>query len=454
MPPVRSTPHDRRVLLLALASGFPALIAALVFLLSGRTISSSPGPGLAAEWVLVFLLLAWWFGCAWMARDLVIRPLQTIANLISALGEGDFSIRARGARRGDALGEALLEVNALSTTLRQQRLGAVEATALLHAVIKEIDLAIYAFDDRRKLRLVNRAGERLLAQSADQILGRTASDLTLDSCLEGEPARTFQSGFPGGAGRWGMRRTSFRQDGRPHQLLVLADLSQALRDEERQAWQRLLRVLGHELNNSLAPIQSIADSLAALLNRSPLPEDWRDDLRSGLQVITSRTQALNRFLASYARLARLPPPKLAPVELAPLIHRVASLETRLEVQVRPGPLLTLQADVDQLEQLLINLIRNAADAALETHGGVRVDWRMDAADTLIQVEDDGPGLSNTTNLFVPFFTTKRDGSGIGLALGRQIAEAHRGSLTLQNRSGHSGCIASLRLPAIPGKTGA
>jgi signal transduction histidine kinase len=246
-----------------------------------------------------------------------------------------------------------------------------------------------------------------------------------------------------------MRRSSFRQGGLPHQLLVLADLSQALRDEERLAWQRLLRVLGHELNNSLAPIKSISGSLVDLLARDPPPVDWKDDMQRGLGIVTTRADALSRFMEAYSRLARLPAPTLKPVDLGSLIQRIVALETRASVLVRPGTPVTLQADGDQLEQLLINLLRNAADAALEAHGGVQVSWERVAAYVEISIKDEGPGISNPANLFVPFFTTKPGGSGIGLALSRQIAEAHGGSLSLLNRTDRSGCVASLKLPLPP-----
>jgi two-component system, NtrC family, nitrogen regulation sensor histidine kinase NtrY len=337
-------------------------------------------------------------------------------------------------------------LNALIGMLREQRLGALETTALLRTVMEEINLAVFAFDDRQTLRLVNRAGEKLLAQPSERLLGRTAGELDLIECLQGEPARTFQAAFPGGVGRWGMRRTTFRQGGLPHQLLVMADLSQALREEERQAWQRLLRVLGHELNNSLAPIKSISASLVELFQREPLADDWLDDARHGLAVITSRADALSRFMEAYSRLARLPPPKLQPTSIAPLIRRVVSLETRLTVLLVPGPELSVMADPDQLEQLLINLQKNAADAAIQTHGDVHIGWNSSGGTLEIWVEDEGPGLSNTTNLFVPFFTTKPGGSGIGLVLSRQIAEAHGGTLTLENRPGGAGCMARFLLP--------
>jgi len=315
--------------------------------------------------------------------------------------------------------------------------------------VEEIDVAIFAFDSGQQLRLVNRAGERLLASPGERLLGRSAGELGLAECLQGEAQRTLERPFPGtpgGAVRWGLRRSTFREGGLPHDLIVLADLSRPLRQEERQAWQRLIRVLGHELNNSLAPIKSMAATLQAFFSREQRPEDWESDLERGLEVISARAEGLSRFMEAYARLARLPQPRVRPVQVQQLLNRVVELETRMKVSLKPGPPLTIQADGDQLEQLLINIVRNAADAALETGGDVMVGWHRDTQSLEITVSDNGPGLANMANLFVPFFTTKPNGSGIGLVLSRQIAEAHGGSLTLENRPAGTGCVAKLRLP--------
>jgi nitrogen fixation/metabolism regulation signal transduction histidine kinase len=380
-------------------------------------------------------------------RERVVFPLQTLANLLGALREGDFSVRGRSPRPDDALGEVMREVNTLGSTLREQRLGAMEATTLLRTVMREIDVAIFAFDERRRLRLVNRAGERLLASTAERLLGQTAAELRLDACLEGPQQSTLQAAFPGGAGRWGMRRSRIRERGLPLELVVISDLTQALSEQELQAWQRLVRVLGHELNNSLAPIKSIAGSLESILARDRLPEDWREDMRRGLNVITSRSDSLTRFIGAYARLAKLPRPQLQPLNVADCVGRAVMSETRLAAAVEGGPPLTVRGDPDQLEQVLINLLRNATDASLATGGAVRTGWRRDGTMMEIWVKDEGPGLSGTANLFVPFFTTKPGGSGIGLVLSRQIAESHGGALTLENRTDGPGCVARLRLPA-------
>jgi signal transduction histidine kinase len=280
----------------------------------------------------------------------------------------------------------------------------------------------------------------------DKLLGKRAQELGLDACFNGDGDEPLTLSFPGGSGRWGIGRSTFREQGLPHELLVLTDLSRTLREEERRAWQRLVRVLGHEMNNSLAPIKSLAASLESLLRREPLPTDWKEDASSGLNSIASRADSLSRFLQAYTRLTKLPPPQKQEIDLAKLIQRVVDLEPRLKVQVLPGPKTVIRADAAQIEQVLINLLHNAVDAALEMHGNVALGWREKGNCVEILVEDEGPGIMNPANLFVPFFTTKPEGSGIGLPLSRQIAEAHDGTLALMNRKDRQGAQALLRLP--------
>ncbi len=373
--------HDQRVLTAALMAGAPAVLVSMIMLWTGDYTPKT-------QWTLSVVIVGFWLGFGFSVRERVASPLRTFANLLEAMREGDYSIRARGTRGGDAMSEVMVQVNAMSATLRAQRLGALEATTLLRKVMEEIDVSIFAFDAEHRLRLLNRAAERLIGEPAERVLGREASALGLQAYLEGDTQHIVQHHFKGGAGRWSIGRSSFREGGLPHQLLVVSDLTRPLREEELKAWQRIVRVLGHELNNSLAPIKSIAG----------------------------------------------------------LVRRVSGLETRLPPKLTTGPEMVIQADSDQLEQLLINVIRNAADASLETGGGVHVGWRRENSSLVVWVRDEGPGLSNTSNLFVPFFTTKPGGSGIGLVLSRQIAEAHGGTLTLQNAAEGRGCEARLLLP--------
>jgi len=428
-----------RLPLIVLFGGLPGVIVSLVWLWTGDH-------GVEVRWTLSVFVVVAWLAAAAIARERVVRPVQTLSNLLSALREGDFSVRGAGANERDALGIAMTEVNALGRTLQAQRLGAMEATALLRTVIAEIDSAIFAFDAGGRLRLVNREGERLLGQPAERLLGRAADSLGLGVYLRDDAPRTLDMAHDGRGGRWDVRRRAFRQDGLPHQLLVLTDVSHVLREEERLAWQRIVRVLSHEINNSLAPIKSIARSLQRVLARKPRASDWEQEALHGLDVIEGRSGSLSRFLQAYARLAQLPKPVRRPVDVEGWVRRVVELEERLAVALCPGPPTTVLADRDQLDQLLINLVRNAVDAASDTGGGVRVSWTSGDAAVIVVVDDEGPGLSDTANLFVPFFTTKPNGTGIGLALSRQIAEAHGGVLTLENRDDRTGARARLRLP--------
>ena len=451
-------PFESRVIRIAILLVLPGfLISAILIWLEPWAIESKLVL-LGAE-ALVCLLI----GAA--LHEQITRPLQTLANVVGALSEEDYSFRARLAVPDDALGELSLEVNALADLLAQNRTGAIEAAALVQRVVEEVDVPIFAFDPAQKLRLVNSAGEKVLQHVSEQLLGRTASELRVESCLSCENETLVSLPFAGGA-RWFVRRGAFRQRGVPHTLVVLSDVSRALREEERQAWQRLIRVIGHELNNSLAPIKSIAGSLNARLSETSLDLEQRRDFERGLAIIESRVASLNRFLQAYRQLAQMPPPAIQECSLPALVDRVVALEERVDVKVIPGPETWLAADPDQLEQMLINLLRNAADAVLEASGAagksngsdssasesgapVTLTWQLTEKDVILTIEDKGPGLLNPGNAFVPFYTTKAQGSGIGLILSRQICEAHGGSLELTNRHRARGCVAVVVLPKVP-----
>lgn len=439
----RRLKYEHRLLVLGLMAGLGGTVTSLFLLWHGDYTTRT-------RVTLAILLALAWLAVPFMIRSSAVFPLRTLSNLLGALREGDYSLRAKGACPGDALGEVIWEANALAESLREERLGALEATALLRKILAEIDVAMFGFDSAQRLQLINDSGKRLLRGVDEDLLGRLANELGLEECLTGGTPRVLDVTFPGGSGRWELRRGSYREKGVSHQLVFLSDLTRTLHEEERRAWQRLIRTVRHEVNNSLTPIQSVADSLRVLIARRPLPPDWEEDLQTGLGLIAERSEALDRFIGAYSRLMHLPPPSFSQVDVTKLLRRVVGLEMRMAVTIAGGPEVHMRGDRDQLEQLLINLVSNAVDASLQGRpdgdGTVSAGWSVEADRIEIHIDDDGPGLVQATDVFVPFYTTKEHGSGIGLTLSRQIAEAHGGTLTLQDHPDRPGCRACLQLP--------
>jgi two-component system nitrogen regulation sensor histidine kinase NtrY len=433
----RALRHEDAVLaLVLLAVAIPAAIA--LPLVWGSEFD------LKSRVTLTLAIVAGSGGLALAVRARVMRPLQTLANLTASLSERDYAVRGRHERSDDSLGLAMSELAGLAEQLRAERWRDEEASSGLARVVEGLDAAVIAVDSGGVVQLANRTAERLVGRSLE---GAHVAALGLEELVAIGAPRTIELALPGGRGHWEVRPSEVRLSGMPHRLIVMTDVQHALRAEERQAWQRLVRVLGHEINNSLGPISSIAETLRTGLLQQQRRPDLDDDLVRGLEVIGRRAAALSRFMQSYTRLVRLPPPRVGRVDVALWIRRTVDLETRATVDVLGGPAAVVPGDPDQLDQLLINLVHNAVEASAETRGGVRIAWSIAAHTLTVIVEDDGHGVADTTNLFVPFFTTKPTGSGIGLVLARQIAEAHGGSLVVRNRKVGRGAQAVITLPA-------
>ena len=436
----RRQPFQRRVLLLALAGGLPAVLATLFVLWH------ADWPGSVRLFGAVVVLGCWGI-CAVALQRATVEPLRALANLLESLTAGDFSVRGRAPRRGDALGEVIIEANRLGATLRGQRFAAIEATALLDRVLAAIDVAVFAFDASGRVRLANPAAGLLLNRRPEALLGLDAAEVGLAALLDGPASSNQAIEFPARSGRWQVQRSGFRESGEPFRLLVVTDLSETLREEERRAWRRLIRVIWHELNNSLAPIKSVIETARDALAAGPLEADERRDLAHALALMAERSEALRRFLSRYSDLARLPEPRRGDCDVAALLERVAAVQPAGRVRIESPAGLTLRGDPDQLEQALINLVRNGVEASPPGGPAVLLSAAAAPGQVAFEVLDSGSGVANPDNLFVPFFTTKPGGSGIGLLLARQVAEGHGGSLSLANRADGPGCRARLVIPA-------
>ena len=450
----RTLSFERRIKLWLLLGAVLSLTPTAL-LLDRATGSLPEAVGLTAALAVLYLILADIF------FDQLLRPLQTLANIVAAIREQDYSFRARGARRGDTVGDLALEINGLSSSLQLQRAAAQDALTLLERVLTSMHSPVLAFDADGILRLINPAAQRAFTPATSQPTGQPAAALSLDDLLAIPDQGLYPTAntraeagvLTSNPTRWAVRRTTFRLNGLPHTLLVLSDVAAVLREEERLAWQRLIRVLSHEINNSLTPIHSIAGSLRA--RRPPFDQEDHTDLTRGLSVIEERAASLHRFLQSYQRLTHLPAPVLRPVSLHELAPRITALETRLPVTILPSPPITLLCDPDQIQQALINLLQNAVDATLSPDAppnhspAVTLSWTTETpAELHILITDNGPGISNPANLFVPFYTTKPSGSGIGLVLAQQIATAHHGSIAIHSNQRHRGCSVTFALPLI------
>lgn len=438
-PKRRRSPTDVRLLWTIASAALPSLFM-LGLLLAG--VDAPDG-----VWIALSALSAVWaFAVATAARNGVLHHVRTLTNLIEATQAQDYGTMASRAREPGELGELYGQINAFATRLKEDRQSEQELLGVLEKVVSQISVAIIVCDSRDRVRLVNLRACTLLGADAEALVGvEFAGTALAELPLSPEP-QLLTHRFPGGEGRWQVVQQQYRHQGRPSRIVFITDLKQVLSEEEISAWQRLIRVISHEVNNSLTPIMSLCQTLTAILER-PDSAEYAGDVRDSLGVISERAKGLKEFITAYARIARLPEPQKILFPAERLVERVKGMFERgaLEI-VGTTPDIELFGDPVHLEQALINLIRNALEATGTGGPPVRLHCRVRGEACEFEIVDSGAGISNPGNLFVPFYTTKPEGAGIGLVLCRQIAARHFGEVTLENRSDAHGAVARLVLP--------
>jgi two-component system, NtrC family, nitrogen regulation sensor histidine kinase NtrY len=381
-------------------------------------------------------------------RNSFVHQLRTLNTLIEAIRKEDYSLRGTLANERGDLAELYQQINALTQQLQQSRQEETELRGLLERIVTQLNVAVIAYDEQGRIVLVNHLSEKLLAKPRGELIGTTIADYQLDQVLPLQHSQVLEHHFAGARGRWQLSHQTYIHNGKTGHLLFIADLELVLSEEEIKAWQRLIRVIAHEVNNSLTPITSLCQTLSSLLLKLPETPQQQDILQ-GMEVINERAHNLKRFISDYARIARLPDAQKKQFELASLINRIRTIyqNQALHISMPSSPIL-LFGDQAQLEQVLINLLKNAVEANADASKPVQLLVTCSVTTCTIEISDQGSGIANAANLFVPFYTTKPQGAGIGLALSRRIVTAHGGELQLENRTDEVGAVATLSLPVL------
>lgn len=375
----------------------------------------------------------------------VERTNRDLARFLAAVRYADFSQNFVSGGLGPSFDELKTAFNEVLDAFRQARAEKEEQAHYLQTVVQHIGIGLIVFDSDGEVSLINNAAKRLLGVPR---LGHIADLNRVNPIL----TTTLQNLGPQGRDLVGfaeiqlaLHASVFRLSHREHTLVALHDIGPDLDEKEMEAWQNLIRVLTHEIMNSITPIASLAATADGMLKEDVLDAEATEDIRSAVSTIQRRSEGLLHFVEAYRGLTRVPAPSFEIVLVADLFARVEQLmrpqfvksAVELRIQVDP-PSLELTADPEQVEQILINLLSNAREATAHRPGaGVDLTAYMARDKVVVEVADNGSGIVEEAlgKVFIPFFTTKRDGSGIGLSLCRQIMRLHRGSISVRSEPG-------------------
>lgn len=377
--------------------------------------------------------------------------IRTLSNLIEAMIDGDYTLRGR-VQSNPAFEELLVLINQLADTLQRHRLAAEESQLLLDKIMEQMDAMVFAINPDHRIEMQNGSARKLLFrnQPVDQPLDWQASGLAVLRDVQQSGVVTLDAKEL--KGEFFLFKDRFISDNQEHDLYLLTRADRLLREKEREAWQNLLRVLGHEVNNSLTPIATFSRSMLRKLHNKPGHETI-ETFEEGLTIIRERAESLSAFINSYSELSRLPAPQKTPVDwyqrllrLADLIPGCSTTSHVVDSSIKTTPVF---ADPQQLDQVFINLLRNASESmASVATKTIELDAQREQNWLHVMIRDRGVGIANESNLFVPFYTTKASGSGIGLVLCRQIVMNHDGHLSIRNREDGDGAEAIVSLPLL------
>ena len=414
----RELPLQEKLFLLGITPSLPLILLFFYIYYEG-----SPSKEFLA--MLGFVYMVWVSMHFWLIRRACHEPFHILANQVRSIHQGDYTQRLITYPKHHAIGFLHEEINTLADELQNNRLSTIESNRRFQYLIDQLEIGVISFDENWTTTLINKHLSRLYDKSPEQLNGKKCDELGLDGLMEATSGRTIWITFPGKSSRYVIHANDFRDEGKPQHLFLLTDVNSQLREEERLAWQRLIRVLGHELNNSLTPIISLTNSLKKRILKGVVDEVQEESIEA-LDIISNRASGMNRFVSDYARLAKLPKPNRQSLNLSECLHRVEQLLSIGNLTIKQQTDVRIMADRDQIEQLFINIIKNAAQAVEAASGTILLHWERESTDVVVYVDDNGPGIEKMDNLFVPFFSTKPGGSGIGLVLSRQIAEGNGG----------------------------